>query len=315
MQMKESNPDYLETEMDLKGFFRIIAASKKTVIGITLAATIIAGIYAYQKTPMYEATVLLEIGSYQLENKQNIALDDIPSLIKKLYTKHVLIENSKKSAEQPKIISILKPSKVEGFIEIKSEATSNKLAVEEIRKMVSLLKKKHNIILDDYQQKTQLKLNHVKNKINSILNIEIHTLDEEINKQRISLNEAKDNLVQINVNIKKIEEIDPVLTSLKLTEKGLISDSIFNINLGVSRMLTSKSELETKTLYDLIQEQRMIELLLTPYNLISTKVIGNIITYDYPVRPKRKLMIMLGLIAGLIFSIFLVLIRNTFKEE
>jgi chain length determinant protein (polysaccharide antigen chain regulator) len=80
-------------------------------------------------------------------------------------------------------------------------------------------------------------------------------------------------------------------------------------------MLTSKSELETKTLYDLIQEQRMIELLLTPYNLISTKVIGNIITYDYPVRPKRKLMIMLGLIAGLIFSIFLVLIRNTFKEE
>jgi LPS O-antigen subunit length determinant protein (WzzB/FepE family) len=315
MQMKESNPDYLETEMDLKGFFRIIAASKKTVIGITLAATIIAGIYAYQKTPMYEATVLLEIGSYQLENKQNIALDDIPSLIKKLYTKHVLIENSKKSAEQPKIISILKPSKVEGFIEIKSEATSNKLAVEEIRKMVSLLKKKHNIILDDYQQKTQLKLNHVKNKINSILNIEIHTLDEEINKQRISLNEAKDNLVQINVNIKKIEEIDPVLTSLKLTEKRLISDSIFNINLGVSRMLTSKSELETKTLYDLIQEQRMIELLLTPYNLISTKVIGNIITYDYPVRPKRKLMIMLGLIAGLIFSIFLVLIRNTFKEE
>jgi LPS O-antigen subunit length determinant protein (WzzB/FepE family) len=258
---------------------------------------------------------LLEIGSYQLENKQNIALDDIPSLIKKLYTKHVLIENSKKSAEQPKIISILKPSKVEGFIEIKSEATSNKLAVEEIRKMVSLLKKKHNIILDDYQQKTQLKLNHVKNKINSILNIEIHTLDEEINKQRISLNEAKDNLVQINVNIKKIEEIDPVLTSLKLTEKRLISDSIFNINLGVSRMLTSKSELETKTLYDLIQEQRMIELLLTPYNLISTKVIGNIITYDYPVRPKRKLMIMLGLIAGLIFSIFLVLIRNTFKEE
>jgi LPS O-antigen subunit length determinant protein (WzzB/FepE family) len=205
MQMKESNPDYLETEMDLKGFFRIIAASKKTVIGITLAATIIAGIYAYQKTPMYEATVLLEIGSYQLENKQNIALDDIPSLIKKLYTKHVLIENSKKSAEQPKIISILKPSKVEGFIEIKSEATSNKLAVEEIRKMVSLLKKKHNIILDDYQQKTQLKLNHVKNKINSILNIEIHTLDEEINKQRISLNEAKDNLVQIKLNIKKIE--------------------------------------------------------------------------------------------------------------
>ncbi len=140
-------------------------------------------------------------------------------------------------------------------------------------------------------------------------------MDEEINKQRISLNEAKDNLVQINVNIKKIEEIDPVLTSLKLTEKRLISDSIFNINLGVSRMLTSKSELETKTLYDLIQEQRMIELLLTPYNLISTKVIGNIITYDYPVRPKRKLMIMLGLIAGLIFSIFLVLIRNTFKEE
>ena len=54
---------YQEDEIDLKELFKILWDKKNFIISITAIITILAGIYAFKKTPIYEATALNEIGN------------------------------------------------------------------------------------------------------------------------------------------------------------------------------------------------------------------------------------------------------------
>ena len=70
-----------EDEIDLRELFKIIWDKKFFIILFTLAIIVLATVYAYSKTPIYEAKALLEIGEY----KKN-PVDDAVALEKKLST-------------------------------------------------------------------------------------------------------------------------------------------------------------------------------------------------------------------------------------
>ncbi len=85
--MQTNTPEqnyYQEDEIDLKELFGILWAKKTLIIGITTLITVLAGIYAFNKTPIYEATALVEIGNYKLHNNNNVLVDSVPELVKKL---------------------------------------------------------------------------------------------------------------------------------------------------------------------------------------------------------------------------------------
>ena len=88
--MQTNTPEqnyYQEDEIDLKELFGILWAKKTLIIGITTLITVIAGIYAFNKTPIYEATALVEIGNYKLHNNNNnnkAILDSTADLSKKI---------------------------------------------------------------------------------------------------------------------------------------------------------------------------------------------------------------------------------------
>jgi LPS O-antigen subunit length determinant protein (WzzB/FepE family) len=313
MQMQEST--HQQSEIDLKGFFRIIAASKEIVIGITLVATIIAGIYAYTRTPIYEATVLVQIGSYKLKDSQVIDIENTPNLVKKLYTKHIVIENNNKNDVQPQITSIIAPKKTNGFIEIKAEAVSNELAVREVNRVVNSVKDDHNNIIDGYRRKFTLELENLKNKIESISDIERNLLKEQINKYKIILLKLAEDEGFIQQNIEKIEDTNPVLALVKHGGKKALSVDAFNTRTLLTRLQTNEVDLRTTKLYEKLEEKITVELLLESYNLRNTQIVGKIITNDYPIRPMRKLIIILSFIASLIFSIFIIFTRHILKED
>ena len=57
MQQLTSEPQhYQDDEIDLRELSRTLYAAKKLIISITVAITVLAGIYAYTKTPNYENT-------------------------------------------------------------------------------------------------------------------------------------------------------------------------------------------------------------------------------------------------------------------
>ncbi len=61
-----------------------------------------------------------------------------------------------------------------------------------------------------------------------------------------------------------------------------------------------------------------LESQISPINITKTHVIGKVIQNDYPIKPKKKLIVTVAFVTGLIFSIFLVFFiefAKSFKEE
>jgi LPS O-antigen subunit length determinant protein (WzzB/FepE family) len=109
--MQQNIPEqnhYQEDEIDLKELFKTLWLKKNLIISITTAITILAGVYAFNKTPIYQATALVEIGSYKFHNavsinNKKIKIDDPGDLAKKL---NLLF---------PKV-TVSKPNKLKSFI-------------------------------------------------------------------------------------------------------------------------------------------------------------------------------------------------------
>ena len=86
MNIEEKNKYLEEDEIDLRELFKTIWDKKVFIILVTLIITVLAGVYAYSKTPIYEANVLIEIGDYKTNQDTRILVDDASQLEKKLNT-------------------------------------------------------------------------------------------------------------------------------------------------------------------------------------------------------------------------------------
>jgi len=147
---------YQEDEIDLKELFKILWAKKILIISLTFAITLLAGIYAFNKTPIYQATALIEIGSYKFHNtvfinnnnNNKIQIDNAFDLSIKLNT---LFPNINSSS----------PKKTNSFINLKSESTSQELAKNNIKEVVKYITTLHQKNLN----KTKLELQSVKGNL------------------------------------------------------------------------------------------------------------------------------------------------------
>ena len=311
---------YQEDEIDLKELFNTLWFKKNLIIGITASITILAGIYAFNKTPVYEATALVEIGNYKLHNNNNnnnnnkATLDSANELVKKL---NILFIDMFKNEEDRKfeITSISTPKKVNNFVEIKAEAISNELASQEILKVASYIKNKHQKILDDVKNRRELEIKNIETKIYNIKNKEVKLLTEKITIQQTNLDDYKLQLNTIGKNIKDIENSNPALTALKLMEKRDLSSFILELNLQLMDMRNKKDELQTTSINQLSEKKQLIASMMLPHNYKNSEIVGQVITNDYPTKPKKKLIVAIAFIAGFILSIFLVFIMSAFRKE
>ena len=313
--MSEQNY-YQEDKIDLKELFKILWSKKILIISLTSVITLLAGIYAFNKTPIYEATALVEIGNYKLHNNNHnkAILDSTADLSKKLNLLFIdMLKNEKD--RKVEISSISVPKKSSNFIEIKAEAISNEIASREILRVVDYIKNKHQKILNDVKNRRELEIKNINTKIDNIKSKEIKLLSEKIDIQQANLNDYKLQLNTIGKNIKDIENSNPALTALKLMEKRDLSSFILELNLQLMDMRNQKDELETTSINQLLEKKQLVESMMLPHNYKNSEVIGRVITNDHPIKPKKKLVVAVAFIAGFILSIFLVFIMNAFRKE
>ncbi len=319
--MQQNTPEqnyYQEDEIDLKELFGILWAKKILIISITLVFTLLAGIYAFNKTPIYEGTALVEIGNYKNNNNNNnnnnVLVDSVPKLVKKLNLLFIdLLKNEKD--KKATITSISTTKGVSGFLDIKSEAASNELAINEVNKVVFYIQNKHQTIMDDVKNRRKSEIRNIQNKIDNITNKEIKLLVQKINAQQNNLDNYQSQLNKMITNIEDISKTDPALTAIKLMEKRDISTFAAELNLQLMDMRDKKDTLETTTINELLERKKLVESMLLPHNYKNSEVIGRVITNDYPIKPKKKLIVAVAFIAGFILSIFLVFIMNAFRKE
>ncbi|WP_434242800.1 Wzz/FepE/Etk N-terminal domain-containing protein [Aliarcobacter cryaerophilus] len=291
--------------MDLKELFKTIWAKKIFIVIFTLVVTILAGFYAYSKTPIYEAKALLEIGEYKINNTSKIFVDDASNLEKKLSTLFVDMEkNLKDKTSEISNISVVKGLK--NFLEIKSEATSNEEAKNEILKVLTFVQNEHEKILDDVKKQKEMELRNIDLQISDIKSKSVDLIDKKIENNIKNLKSLEEQLKQIDENLKKIDTLNPSLAALKLMEKRDITNSINTITIQNFELESKKDELLTTTLYKLEESKKIIELSLLPHNYKNTQIVGEIMTNDFPTKPKKQLIVAVAFVTGFIISIFLV---------
>ena len=289
-----------EDEIDLKELFKTIWAKKIFIVIFTLVVTILAGFYAYSKTPIYEAKALLEIGEY----KKN-PVDDAVALEKKLSTIFIDMEkNLKDKTSEISNISVVKGLK--NFLEIKSESTSNQEAKNEILKVLTFVQNEHEKILDDVKKQKEMELRNIDLQISDIKSKSVALIDKKIENNIKNLKSLEEQLKQVDENLKKIDSLNPSLAALKLMEKRDITNSINTITIQNFELESKKDELLTTNLYKLEESKKIIELSLLPHNYKNTQIIGEIMTNDFPTKPKKSLIVAVAFVTGFIISIFLV---------
>ena len=303
-----------EDEIDLRELFKIIWDKKIFIILFTIVVTVLAGIYAYSKTPIYEAKALIEIGEYKINNTSKNFVDDSSNLEKKLSTLFVDMEkNLKDKTSQISNISIVKGLK--NFLEIKSEATSNEDAKNEIIKVLNFVQNEHEKILDDVRKQKEMELRNIDLQISDIKLKSVALIDKKIENNIKNLKSLEEQLKLVDENLKKIDSLNPSLASLKLMEKRDIANDIRNINEQNFELENQRDELLTTSLYKLEESKQIAESLLLPHNYKNTQIVGEIITNDFPVKPKKKLIVAVALVTGFIISIFLVFLFNFIKQD
>ena len=307
-----------EDEIDLRELFKTIWDKKVFIIVFTFVITLIAAIYAYNKTPIYEAKALVEIGEYKLNSTTKNSIDDATALEKKLTTIYVDMEkNLKDKTSEISNIAIVKGLK--NFLEIKSEATSNEEAKNEILKVLTFVQGEHEKILDDVKKQKEMELRNIDLQISDIKSRTVALIDKKLENSAKTLENLQEQLKLVDENLKKIDTLNPSLAALKLMEKKDITTSINTLTVQNFELESKKDELLTTSLYNLEENKKIIELSLLPHNYKNTQIVGEIMTNDFPAKPKKSLIVAVAVVTGFILSIFLVFviqfIQGTKKES
>ena len=325
--MKTNNPinnNYIEEdEIDLRELFKTIGNSKTLIISLTMAITILATIYAFTKTPIYEAKTLIEIGNYKLDSNSNsnsnskVLLNNPSQLAQKLNIIFIdtLVNIKDKKSE---IVSITTPKKSTQFLEIKAEAISNELAIKEIENVLKYIQKKDNVILLDVKNRREVEIKNIDAKIKSINEKQIILITNKIKLKINSKSIYKKQLRQIKNTIKRIEKKSPTLAALQIMQQTTILNTITNLEIDILDLKNTRETLETTEISTLIEQKNLLLSMLQPYNYKNSQIVGKILINDFPAKPKKKLIIVVAFITGLILSIFLVFFLNfihSMKEE
>ncbi|OCL85597.1 Wzz/FepE/Etk N-terminal domain-containing protein [Arcobacter porcinus] len=316
--MQENNRNIIqEDEIDLRELFLTLWKNKVFIAVITAIITILAGIYAYTKTPIYEAKALIEIGEYKLNNTSKASIDNANTLEKKLTTLFIDMEENTKE-KISKVTTIKGVKGLNSFLEIRTEGISNDEAIKEIKKVLDFVKNEHSKILDDVKKQKDLELTNIDLQISDVKSKTVSLIDKKLENNNNLLEDLKKQLKLVDDNLKKIDSLNPSLAALKLMEKKDISSSINSLTIQTFELESKKDELLTTTLYKLEENKKIIELLLLPHNYKNTEIVGDIMINDFPVKPKKSLIVAVAFVTGFILSIFLVFFREIirgFKEQ
>ena len=303
-----------EDEIDLKELFKTIWARRFFVIAFTLVVTVLAAIYAYTKTPIYEAKALVEIGEFKLNGTTKNSIDDAVALEKKLSTLFVDMEkNLEDKTSEISNIAIVKGLK--NFLEIKSEAISNEEAKNKILKVLTFVQGEHEKILDDVKKQKEMELRNIDLQISDIKSRTVALIDKKLENNVKNLENLQEQLKFVDENLKKIDSLNPSLAALKLMEKKDITNSINTLTIQNFDLESKKDELLTTSLYKLQENKKIIELSLLPHNYKNTQIVGEIMTNDFPTKPKKSLIVAVAFVTGFILSIFLVFLINFIRKN
>lgn len=185
-------------------------------------------------------------------------------------------------------IQILKTQKIVKIDEkIKFYA---KIKIDTLTKKIQL----HTNKLKEYTKAVkQIYQNNKENKDTTSLTIASLQM---VNYQNLILN-SQNKVEDLKIEIEKIN--NEVVPNLQREKKNIKNDTLRKLEYKLKVELPNK---KTK----LLEQIKEAKFLNSEQNIQNSKVIGKYIVKDYPIKPKKKLIVVVAFVTGLILSIFLV---------
>lgn len=306
-----------EDEIDLREIFKSIFERKYFILIFTLMITILAIIYVSIKTPIYEAKAVIEIGSYKTESDEVRVVDNLNEFSKKLST--IFIDLRKDDIEKESEITNISISKgMKNYIEISSQAISNDLALKEIEAVLSFTKDEHGKFLNDIKEKNKIQISNIDNSVKN-LQEQIVNIDRKIELYEKNVINLEEQMKFVLESLKNINSLDPSIAALKLMEKRDISNDIISNKSQLFDLMIKKESISNLEINKLIERKKILESLTLDYNIKNSDIVGKIQINDYPVKPKKTLVIVVSFVTGFILSIFIIFfmqfIQGLKKEE
>ena len=306
-----------EDEIDLREIFKSIFERKYFILIFTLIITILAIIYVNIKTPIYEAKAVIEIGSYKTESDEVRVVDNLNEFSKKLST--IFIDLRKNDIEKESEITNMSISKgMKNYIEISSQAISNDLALKEIEAVLSFTKDEHGKFLNDIKEKNKIQISNIDNSVKN-LQEQIVNIDRKIELYEKNVINLEEQMKFVLESLKNINSLDPSIAALKLMEKRDISNDIISNKSQLFDLMIKKESISNLEINKLIERKKILESLTLDYNIKNSDIVGKIQINDYPVKPKKALVVVVSFVTGFILSIFIIFfmqfIQGLKKEE
>jgi capsular polysaccharide biosynthesis protein len=256
--------------IDLRELFAVQKRRKKMTIFVTVAITVLAIVYAFFiAKPVYAVKSMIEVG--EIDNKP---IDNINTIQQKLsYVYKVNAKGVKK--ELPLVKSISASKKSDNILSLIIYGNNNDEAVKYIQTII----KKIEI---EYKEKTNAYLN------NQLKLIEL--VQEDIKENAASLLEMKKELDNYSQKIISLKSEDAALAGIYALQIGQKQTELQNLKQYTSKLKATEQELK---------------LSITPLMMKPTHIVGEIETLDKPIKPKKKLIVVVAFITGLMFSVFL----------
>lgn len=269
-----------EETIDLRELLAIITKRKKLIAIFTGLITLVAVIYAFfLAKPVYETKAMLEIG--KIDTKP---IDDIQNIRQKLLYEYQ-VNATGKMVPLPRVVSINVPKGSRTILGLTIHAHSNQEGKAFIQTVIHKIER-------EYQEKTEAYIKGQKKFIQLI--------QKEIDDNTKSLAALK----------KELHDYSERIISLKAEDAALAG--IFALQIGQKQ--SQLQELK-KYISKLREKKQKLELSISPLKLTSTHVVGEIDMLDKPVKPKKKLIVIVAFITGVMLACFLAFMLEFFEGE
>ena len=267
----ENNTQYIEEDkIDLRELFSVLKKRKKLIWSVTGVLTVLAIVYAFFiAKPVYEVKTMIEVG--QIDSKP---IDNINNIQQKLSYEYQVNVKGKK-IELPRVKSISVPKKSNSILSINIHGYSNEEAVKYIQTVIDKIETQYKEKTDAYtdSQKELIKLTQ-----------------EDIKENSSSLVKMKKELDTYSQKIVSLKSEDAALAGIYALQIGQKQTQLQDIMKYISELKTKEQELK---------------LSITPLKMKATHIVGEIETLDYAIKPKKKLIVIVAFITGLMLSVFL----------
>lgn len=312
------NIRYQEDEIDLRELFRTLVKNKKIIILVTLAITLSAVVYALMAPKVYEAKAIIKIGEYALEGtNKKVTVADASELSKELEILFIDILKNKKERDAS-IENITLPKNQKNFLEITANGFSNETVKAEVQKVVDYVQENNKKILDDVKNIHEAKAKQIEGRLMILKTKTLPMLNEKIDRYKKDIKNYEVNFLDVQNNLKSIKNSNPTLATMQINEQRYLADILIKLKDSLEEFEGKKNNIEVIKIEELEEELKSLRVLMEPYNYKNSEVVGAIMTNDYAIKPKKRLIVVVAFVTGLILSIFLVFflefIRGT-KEE